>query len=489
MRFLFRSLLGLFLLALTLGLLALAGVSLKTAIDVRNAPPSVTRPAEERAFSARVVTLAGETIAPFTTAYGEVRSSRMLELRAAAAGQIVELAPGFADGARVEAGQLLVRVDPADAQSALALARTGLAEAEAEVRDAARSLALAAEDLDAARAQQALRQRALDRQNDIAGRGLGTAGELETAELALSSAQQSVVSRKQALAQAQERSDAAATSLDRQRLALAEAERRLAETELSAGFSGVLSGVNAVVGGLVAKTEKLGDLIDPDALEVVFRVSTNQFSRLIDADGRLRDLAVTAEVDLPGAALTARGKLVRVDAAVGVGLSGRLVFAELGAAPGFRPGDFVTVSIAEPPLSGVALVPARAVGSDGQVLVLGADNRLEAAPAEVLRRQGEDVLLRVGVLEGREIVAERMAFLGAGILVKPIRAPGAAVEPGAARADELVELTPERRAALIDFVENNGRMPENVKAEMLAQLRETKVPSAVISRIEARMGG
>ena len=37
MRFLSRSLLGLFLLALTLALLAVAGVTLKAAFDVRNA--------------------------------------------------------------------------------------------------------------------------------------------------------------------------------------------------------------------------------------------------------------------------------------------------------------------------------------------------------------------------------------------------------------------------------------------------------------------
>lgn len=489
MRFLSRSLLGLFLLALTLALLAVAGATLKSAFDIRNADTGPSQPAEERAFTARVVTLAPGRIAPVMTAFGEVRSRRRLELRAAAAGPIVELAPEFADGTAVEAGQLLVRIDPADAQSALDLARTGMREAEAEARDAERALGLANDDLAAAEVQEALRARALERQKDIAGRGLGTAADLEAAELAVSNARQGVVSRRQALALAEARAEKALTALDRQRLTVADAERRLAETELRAKFSGVLSGVTAVAGGLVAKTEKLGELIDPEALEVAFRVSTAQYARLIDDDGRLKPLAVKAALDVFGAELTARGSLARVDAAVGEGLSGRLVFATLDTARGFRPGDFVTLAIAEPPLDGVALIPARAVGSDGTILVLGPGDRLESAPAEVLRRQGDEVILRVGDLAGREVVVERTALLGAGILVRPVRGNGAALADGVETPAVLVDLTPERRAALIAFVEESGAMPAEAKSRVLAQLREDRVPVEVVSRIEARMGG
>ncbi len=489
MRFLTRSLVGLFLLSLTLALLAVGGVTLKSAFDIRNADTGPSRPAEERAFTARVVTLAPDRIAPVMTAFGEVRSRRKLELRAAAAGPIVELAPEFADGTAVTAGQLLVRIDPADAQSALDLARTGMIEAEAEERDAKRALDLANDDLAAAEVQEALRAQALERQKGIAGRGLGTASDLEAAELAMSNASQGVVSRRQALAQAEARADKAATALDRQRLTVADAERRLAETELRAGFSGVLSGVTAVAGGLVAKTEKLGELIDPDALEVSFRVSTAQYARLIDDGGQLNPLPVSATLDVLGAELVAEGRLARVDAAVGEGLSGRLVFATLDTARGFRPGDFVTLSITEPPLDDVALIPARAVGSDGTLLVLGAGDRLESAPAEVLRRQGDEVIVRVGGLAGREVVVERTALLGAGILVRPVRGDEASATQASDDHATLVDLTPQRRAALIAFVEASGAMPAAAKEEVLARLRENPVPADIVNRIEARMGG
>lgn len=489
MRFLTRSLLGLFLAALTAGLLAIAALQLKTAIEIANAPAPPARPAEERAFTARVMTLEPERIAPRMTAYGEIRATRRLELRSAAGGEIVELAPQFADGATVTEGELLVRIDPADAQSARDLAQTQLRQAEVEARDAARGLVLARDDLAAAEEQRALRIQALDRQRELDSRGLGMAADTEAAELALSSANQSVVARRQAVALAEARTDKAAAAIDAARLTLAEAERRLADTELRAGFTGVLSGVTAVAGGLVANGEKLGELIDPTALEVAVRLSTAQFARLIDEEGRLRPLPVTAALEVPGGRLEATGRLARVDAAVGEGLSGRLVFATLDAGPGFRPGDFVTLEIAEPPLDGVAQVPAQAIGSDGNLLVLGEGDRLEAVPAEVLRRQGNDVILRVGALAGREIVLERTALLGAGILVRPVRDQESRLPQAEARTDTMVELSPERRAALIAFVKDSEAMTEAAKAEALARLREPRVPSEMVDRLEGRMGG
>ncbi|MFZ1727900.1 MAG: efflux transporter periplasmic adaptor subunit, partial [Albidovulum sp.] len=139
----FRSLTALFLLAVTLALLAVGGATLKSAIDARNAAATAPGVVRERVFSARVLVLKPSTLTPELTVFGEVRSQRRLELRAAAAGQIVELAPEFTDGTEVAAGALLVRVDPADAQSALDLQVTGMREAEAEQREADRALGLA----------------------------------------------------------------------------------------------------------------------------------------------------------------------------------------------------------------------------------------------------------------------------------------------------------------------------------------------------------
>jgi hypothetical protein len=197
-------------------------------------------------------------------------------------------------------------------------------------------------------------------------------------------------------------------------------------------------------------------------------------------------LPVTVALDVMGADILTTGTISRESAGVGEGQTGRVIYALIDAPAGFRPGDFVRVRVEEAPLDGVAVLPARAVGPSGQVLVLGEDERLAEAAVEVLRRQGNDVIVQAVELYGREIVAERTPLLGAGIRVRPVR-PESAGEPSA--GPEMVTLDPERRARLVAFIEANPFMPPDVKERALGQLQQEQVPAQVIERIESRMGG
>ncbi|CAN0603933.1 unnamed protein product, partial [Ectocarpus sp. 12 AP-2014] len=84
LRFLRRSLVGLFLLATTAGLMAYAGALVYGALETRWATDPQSRPARERIFAANVISVQPQTIAPVLTTFGEVRSRRTLELRASA---------------------------------------------------------------------------------------------------------------------------------------------------------------------------------------------------------------------------------------------------------------------------------------------------------------------------------------------------------------------------------------------------------------------
>lgn len=487
MRFLRQSLLGLFLLSLTLGLLVYAGVLVRDAVQARlNDTPRMPQ-ARERVFAVNVVPAEFETLTPVLTAFGEVQSRRTLELRAAVAGTLIDFAPEFVDGGRVTEGQLLARIDPADMEAELARADSALLDAEAELREARRAVGLEEDVLASAEEQAALRQRAFERQQDLAAREVGTAAAVEEAELTAASARQAVVSARQALAQAEARVDQAETSLARARIARDDAQRRLDETEIRAGFDAQLSDVSVVAGRRVSANEQLAMLIDPEALEVAFRVSTQQYARLLDENGRLREAPVTARLELFGSSLTASGTLSREGAAVGEGQTGRLLYATLDRAAGFKPGDFVTVEVTEPPLDRVVRLPSTALDAANQVLVLTEDERLEPIRVTLLRRQGDDVLVRADELQGREVVMERTPLLGAGIKVRPMRGAGAAEAPPA--EPDLIELTEDHRARLVAMVEDNAMMPDEAKQRILAQLAQERVPAQVVERLEARMGG
>ncbi|MEL6958884.1 MAG: efflux RND transporter periplasmic adaptor subunit [Pseudomonadota bacterium] len=484
MQFLRRSLIGLFLLTATLALFAWAGNTVRLAVQERmNAEPR-SFPQRERVLAVNVVTVTPGVISPELVVFGELSSANTFDLRASAGGTVLDVADEFVDGGQVDAGQVLLRIDPRDAQSARDRLVADLRDAEAEVRDAERGLLLAQDELAAAQDQVELRQAALDRQNDLNDRGVGTAAAVESAELALSSAQQAVLSRRQAEANAEARMDQAATRLDRAELNLADAERALEDTEIRAPFSGTLSNVMISEGARVTANETLGQLIEKENLEAEFRLSTAQYARLIGEDGSLLNAPVTVSLETQGLTLDATGQIIRESANVGDGQTGRLLFARLDAPGGLRPGDFVTVTVTEPDLRGVAMVPSTSIDAGNTALMIGEDERLVQVAVELLRRQGNDVIIRAPELYGKDIVAERSPLLGQGIRVQPVD-PNAEMTPP--EPPEMITLEDDRRALLIGFVEDS-RMPDAVKTRLIGQLEQDEVPADVVSDLEDRMG-
>lgn len=484
MRFLGRSLIGVLLVSLTLGLLAWGGQIVASAIRVKSEQGQRQRPANERVFSANVIDVVAGEHTPIFTAFGEVRSRRTLDIRATSSGSVVFIDPSFEEGGRVTQGQILLRIDPADAEDALLRVAADLLEAQSEETEAEAALILAGEDLAAVQAQSDLREAALRRQQDLRKRGVGTDAAVEIAALAVASANQSIVSRRQAIAQAQARVSKAQTALVRREIERTEAERRLAETEVRAAFTGTLSDVKLVEGGLVTNNEQIAQLVDPTLLEVAFRVGTGQYVRLLDVDGRLIGADVIVSLNVLDLDLEAAGKIIRESASVGEGQTGRVLYASLSDAPGFRPGDFVTVRADEPILRNAARIPSLALNAAQEVLVVNDEDRLEAVEVKVLRRQGDDVLIEAEGVAGRRIVAERSPLLGTGIRVKPLQPVGAQEEK-----PETLELTQERREKLIEFVQSNKRMPQEARDRILAELAKPQVPSRIVERLEGRMGG
>ena len=792
MRFFGRSLIGLFMVALTAGLLALAGSTFYSALEERFSKEVKKRPARERVFSADVLTVKKTNISPVINSFGEIRSNRTLELRAPSGGTIVMLSKSFEEGGIVGEGELLIKIDPADAQTSVDVARADLAEAEVQLVDARGSLQLAKDELsvdvaradlaeaevsfmdasgslqlakdelsvdvaradlaeaevsftdasgslqlakdelsvdvaradlaeaevsfmdasgslqlakdelsvDVARADLAeaevsfmdasgslqlandelsvdvakadlleaevqlmdssgyvklakeeliaaenqleLKERAFTRQKDLKRRGVVTDAAVETAELSVSTSKQAVLSRKQAshkaeiqleqsgnivnrkklnvsdavlsrreaiqkaklkleqsgnvvnrrklnLADAElSRRDAiqkaklkleqsgnvvnrmklnlanaelsrreaiqkaklkleqsgnvvnrmklnlanaelsrreaiqkaklkleqsgnvvnrmklnlanaelsrreaiqkaklkleqSSNLVSRRKLNLANAERLLSDTELYAEFGGRLAEVNVTSGGLVNNNERLAKLIDPDDLEVSFRLSTTQYNYLTDEKGLLIGSLVEVALDTMGADLKVTGTLTRESASVVEGASGRLLFAKLNEPVGLRPGDFVSVSVQEPVLKNIFIMPASAIGQNDTILLVNAEDRLEERTVELLRRQGENIVIRSDDLDGKEVVSKYSQLLGKGIKIKPIRAKVAGEEVFS--GPEMVELDDKRRARLIAAVEANAYIPKNVKKKILTALSKKKVRADMIERLE-----
>jgi len=147
-----------------------------------------------------------------------------------------------------------------------------------------------------------------------------------------------------------------------------------------------------------------------------------------------------------------------------------------------RPGDFMSVAITEPVLDGVAVVPATAVNSEGFILLVGADERLEEAQSRVLRRQADSLIVD-GVPFGQRYVTQRTPQLGVGVKIRAV-GDGAGFE-----APEMVALSDERRAGLVAAVEANKHLPKDVRTRLLEQLNKPEIRADTLARLESRMGG
>lgn len=491
MRFLIRGIAGILMVVATTGMI---GYGVLVLMEAREDGGGHRRRAGgERSFIVNVAVLRETTAHPRIVAYGEIRSWRNLELRASAGGQLVEMSPVFRDGAAVAAGDLLFLIDPAEARARQADAVAGLADAKAEKAEADEAILVIKLERTAGIRQRDLRQQALKRQRQLQAKGYATGASVEESELAFATADQAVLSHSRALIAARKRIERTALAVTRATIALEDARRILADTRVEAPFDGLLSDVDAVLGRLVSPNEKLGLLVDPSALEAVFRVSSGQFARLIDENGALRRTPVTVTLDLGDLPVTVKGVVERTAAVVRQGQSGRLIYAQLDLGPAtiLRPGDFVTVTIEELPLPGVAIIPASAATEDGRILLVDADSRVKEQKVSILRRQG-DSLVVAGAPFGAQYITERLPQLGPGVKVGTVdKAVPVAARPdtGNGGGEERIAISDERRKALIAFLKQNDHMPEERKARLLDLLSQPTVPKRLIERLEARMAG
>ena len=486
MRFFRQALIGLTLLTLSVGILSYAGYLIKDALSERLGQEARVPQPRERTFAVNVVTAEPKAITPQLEAFREIKSRRTLDLRLALGGQVTGLSDNFVDGGQVKSGEKLVEIDDADAQSFYQKAIADIMDAKAEVEDAERALLLSQDELEAALKQSGLRETALSRQRDLQVRGVGTKAAVEAAELALSSAEQSVLNRRSAVDNAKARGTSAGTRLIRSELALDDASRRLEDTKLFSKFDGVLSNITLVEGGIVSANERIGRLIDPNSLEVAFRVSTQQYSRLLNENGQLINTRGSVSLNFMGSEITTNAVLERDSGSVAEGQTGRLLYARLDKAIGFKPGDYVVVKLDEPELRFAIDLPASALNADNQVLILNDEERLENVSVSLLRRQGDNVIIRSRDLPGKEVVAQRSPLLGTGIKVRAVRSGEADKPP---KAPEMIELTEERRQKLIKFIEGNKWIPKTAKERTIGKLKKEKVPAEMVNRIESRMGG
>lgn len=492
MRLITRAISGLMIVAVTMGLLGFAGWRVHSVVTAEKSGRKMH--AREREFSVQAAAFEARDLTPVITAYGQVHAWETLEIRAAAAGPITEIADNFRDGRAVEAGELLFRIDPETAQRRVTDAEAALMQARSELAEADAALGYLRADENLARTQLQVRQADLKRKQQLHGKDIVTAAVLDESMMAVSSAEQSLAAKTQAIVSGEALKERAQKNLERAGIALKDAERALRDTSYRAPYAGRLTSVAATLGRRVSQNEKLADFIDPGALEVSFRVRNSEFARLINPDSpdKILPQPIKARLDLQGYVVEVDGVLDRPAAVVDINQGGRTVFARLQGAKlsALRPGDFVTVQIYEQPLQNVALIPHTAATEDGRILTVEGD-RLAEVRVDIKRRQA-DGLIVAGFPADKSYVITRMPYLGPGIKVKPQKQTpkNDASDPAIAAVpppDNQITLSDEQRVALIKHVRSSKRMSEQRRKEAIEALSNATAPKDLVDRLQRQL--
>lgn len=185
----------------------------------------------------------------YVTASGEIVATRYANLGSSVMGRVVSL--GVKEGDRVSAGQVLARIDPVQAESAVAAASAAVQALEADAIGADNSVAAALAEVNAAVARQVEADQSLQRARDLSASGLTSQADLDTATAAAGTAAAQVAAARAALARAEQTRDAARRRVAQGRAETARARDQLAKTSITAPIDGVITRLSVEEGEMV----------------------------------------------------------------------------------------------------------------------------------------------------------------------------------------------------------------------------------------------
>jgi membrane fusion protein (multidrug efflux system) len=293
--------------------LVVIGLALTAIYATRPDPPRPLAPAPSPA-PVHLRRLAPETRAVTARAFGEAGAARRAVLAPEQPGRVVWLAEAFEEGGGVEAGEVLLRLDPGPFELAAEEGRAAARAAEAELGLRRASAAASA----AQRADYAA-------QEELAGRERGRVAQLvaagDLAESLLDAADRDLAAARAARKQAEQRAEvdaaavvAAEAALDRAAAALASALDAQERSVLRAPFAGELSAPRVEVGEVLAPGAPLAVLVDRAHLELRAPLPSEEADGV--RPGMTAAVVVPALLGPGGAPLSLAGEVRAVDPVV-----------------------------------------------------------------------------------------------------------------------------------------------------------------------------
>lgn len=329
-----------------------------------------------------------DTLRASVTASGEIVATRYADLGSSVMGRLVSLR--VREGDRVIAGRVLARIDPIQAESAVASSAAALQALESEAAGASNQVRAAQADITVATSRQTEAQRALRRARELASSGLLAQSELDTAVAAAETAVAQVAAATAALARAEQARSAATQRVAQGRAERARVGDQLSKTEITAPIAGVVTRLDVEEGEMVV----MGVQNQPGSI-----LMTISDLSALDAEVKV------AEADVLRLAVDNRAT-VTLDALAGRTYSGRVVEIGASALPQIGTQAAAREFRVKVRLEGDVASLRPGLTCDTEILVAERRNVLAVPLQAVVERDGAS---GVFVVEGRRATFTRVA--------------------------------------------------------------------------------
>jgi len=407
----------------------------------KNQLKPVQEPLREVAKLVRIIHTPSLTVTPRAKGHGTVRPSRTWEAVAQVKGKIIEKHPKLRKGAILEAGALVLRIDPTDYQLAIAQAEADILATQAQLQELTAKADNTRASLKIEQAALALNEKELQRKRKLVGKGGVSPSDLESQERSLLAQQQSVQAQKNTLNLIPSQKALLEAQLARHQATLASARRNLANTEIRLPFTSRIAEVHVEQDQYVREGQVLASSDDLETAEIETQIPINQLSALFHANqafdilhtlprpGAL-NLGLSAQVILQEKGLNARwsARFARFSDTLDpktrtVGVIVEVDKPYANVQPGVRPplvkGLFVAVNLAGRPRPNSLVIPRSALHNGHQVYVANAGRRLEIRNVEIGLVQPEFVVISQGLAAGDQVVVSDLIPAIEGMLLKP----------------------------------------------------------------------
>ena len=356
---------------ITIAVLLAAVAAAAGIIMSRPMPEQLT--VSETTSAIRAMTVVKESLRLKIRSEGTVTPKTQTNVIPEIKGRVTWISPNLVVGGYFQAGDLLVTIDAADYEARTGLAQAQLLRAEAELEH---------------------KRFELQRLQTLIKDNLVSQSNLENASRAHKIAKANVIESK---------------------INLAQAERDLSRTKITAPFEGMVRSESIDIGQFVQQGAPIASIYASDAVEVRLPIVNAQLAYLDPANlqrGEL-DPATAPMIRLTaryaGTSFVWRGQLARTEGEIDA--QSRMITAvarvrqdnQSPDVPPLQVGAFVAAEIEGQYLDGIVRLPRAALRPNSQVLIIDGDNRLRFRAVNVLRLENDFVLIDSG-LESGEVV-------------------------------------------------------------------------------------